>query len=34
MLGEFFGFDRNDGFTSYEVNKQKFYEWIKKNKNK
>ena len=32
MIGKYLGLDRKDGFTSYDVDKKKFYEQIKKNK--
>lgn len=34
MIGKYLGLDRKDNFTSYDVNKEKFYEWIKENKSK
>ena len=28
MIGKYIGLDRKDDFTSYDVNKEKFYEWL------
>ena len=34
MIGKYLGLDRKDNFTSYDVNKEKFYGQIEKNKSK
>ena len=34
MIGKYIGLDRKDNFTSYDLNKEKFYEWIEKNKSR
>ena len=34
MIGKYIGLDRKDNFTSYDVNKEKFYGQIEKNKSK
>lgn len=32
MIGKYLGIFRSNNFTSYDVDKQKFYEWINRNK--
>ena len=34
MIGKYLRLDRKDNFTSYDVNKEKFYEWLEENKSK